>query len=465
MPYNGELASKVSHFDIVQNPDVSNYLKECDYLKEPSAKEAEEMCSKFIPYADVSNLELPQNIIAVDGSNHETSIQDHLPSTKLGYVKIGSMLVDLTKYADLRVEDGRFVDPFKVASLQNDNQPITFTLPSANVKWRGSRSVRESFRASLDDQLLKRGRFKEADHKTSLRSTLFLLASNRSGDMGTASSNSLKLARCPNPECKLENIELFDVLEQQVCKCGEKLYPSDCLRIWETISETQSNVEGLNRAMMAIEHMMPVHYIRQVFEKSPMSLANLAFFVDGPLAIFGNCAWLHACVMKYLYRVNEALVKRGQEEILMVGIQKTGQVVEHFSLLEKYVKNRSIMAVDDDYRYQYIFGNREPSKNGFGAETYYGQDFLLKTTSGRFFVFALPYPFLEKSSSDYFQHKKIEPDRYLNLKRAIRLIEHFESDLFQNAVVPVALAHRYTSISLAPGAQVLDLLTRRGLAG
>jgi hypothetical protein len=103
MPYNGELASKVSHFDIVQNPDVSNYLKECDYLKEPSAKEAEEMCSKFVSYDDVSALELPQNIIAVDGSNHETSIQDHLPSTKLGYIKIGSMLVDLTKYANLRV--------------------------------------------------------------------------------------------------------------------------------------------------------------------------------------------------------------------------------------------------------------------------------------------------------------------------------------------------------------------------
>lgn len=463
MPYNGELASKVSHFDIVQNPDVSNYLKECDYLKEPSAKEASVMCSKFTSYEDVSNITLPQNIIAVDGSNHETSIQDHLPSTKLGYIKIGSMLVDLTKYANLRVEDGRFVDPFKVASLQNDNQPITFTLPSANVKWKGSRSVRESFRASLDDQLLQRGRFKDSDHKTSLRSTLFMLASTRSGVMGTQSANSLKLARCPNPDCTEENIEVFDTLDEQYCKCKERLYPSDCLRIWETISETQSNVEGLNRAMMAIEHMMPVHYIRQVFEKSPLSLANLAFFIDGPLAVFGNCAWIHSCVMRYLNDINKILVEKGQNEILMVGLQKTGQVVEHFSLLNKYVANQSIMPIDDDFRYQYIFGKQEPSKNGFGAETYYGQDFLLKTSSGRCFVFALPYPFSEKSSQ--FQSKKVELSRYANLRRAIKLIEHFESDLYQNAVVPVALAHRYTSISLAPGSQVLDLLTRRGLAG
>lgn len=465
MPYHGELASKISHFDIVQNPDVSNYLKECDYLREPSLKEATEMCSKFTFYEDVSGVELPQNIIAIDGSNHETSIQDHLPSTRLGYIKIGSMLVDLTKYSNLRVEDGRFVDPFKVASLQNDNQPITFTLPSANVKWRGCRSVRDSFRASLDDQLLKRGRFKESDYKTSLRSTLFLLASNRSGKMGTKSSNSLKIARCPNPDCDQENIEVFDILDQQVCKCGENLYPSDCLRIWETISETQSNVEGLNRAMMAIEHMMPIHYIRQVFGKSPQSLANLAFFVDGPLAVFGNCAWIHSCVMRCLNEVNQSLLRKGQDEILLVGLQKTGQVVEHFSLLERYVENRKIMAVDDDFRYQYIFGNRETSKNGFGAETYYGQDFLLKTASGRHFVFALPFPFSEKSSTSDFQSSKVEMSRYSNLRKAIKLIEHFESDLYQNAVVPVALAHRYTSISLAPGSQVLDLLTRRGLAG
>jgi hypothetical protein len=54
-------------------------------------------------------------------------------------------------------------------------------------------------------------------------------------------------------------------------------------------------------------------------------------------------------------------------------------------------------------------------------------------------------------------------DRYENLAKAINLINHFESDLYRNAVVPIALAHRYTAISLKPGGQVLDLLTRRNL--
>ena len=45
------------------------------------------------------------------------------------------------------------------------------------------------------------------------------------------------------------------------------------------------------------------------------------------------------------------------------------------------------------------------------------------------------------------------------------MIKHFESDLYRNAVVPVALAHRYTAISLEPGGRVLDLLTKQALEG
>jgi hypothetical protein len=36
-------------------------------------------------------------------------------------------------------------------------------------------------------------------------------------------------------------------------------------------------------------------------------------------------------------------------------------------------------------------------------------------------------------------------------------------DLYDNALVPVALAHRHASISLVPGGKVLDLLVRSGL--
>jgi hypothetical protein len=95
-------------------------------------------------------------------------------------------------------------------------------------------------------------------------------------------------------------------------------------------------------------------------------------------------------------------------------------------------------------------------------ETYYSQDFIYRTPSGRTFVFAVPYPFASKEGPGFVQ-AKTEIGRYEELPRTLALIGHFESDLYQNAVVPIALAHRYTAISLVPGGRVLDILTREAL--
>lgn len=45
----------------------------------------------------------------------------------------------------------------------------------------------------------------------------------------------------------------------------------------------------------------------------------------------------------------------------------------------------------------------------------------------------------------------------------LKLINEFECDLYEGAVVPVALARKHTVISLKPGSQVLDLLTKSKL--
>ena len=48
--------------------------------------------------------------------------------------------------------------------------------------------------------------------------------------------------------------------------------------------------------------------------------------------------------------------------------------------------------------------------------------------------------------------------------RACDFIRHFELDLYESAIVPVALAHRHASISIVPGGKVLDIITKAGLS-
>ena len=462
MPYQGELASKTSHSDIVRNPDVARFLESCEYLTLPSDDEAKVMAARFQVPPGIDDSGLPSSVIAFDGSYYESSINDKLPSTKIGYVKVGSILIDTTQFKSLRV--GRFVDPFRVAAINENNSPLTFTLPSANIRWSGRASVRESFRYAIDSHLCGSAtRFNADDPQTSLRSTLFHLASIRTGNLGTGSTNRLKIHRCP--ACGEGPVEVEDVPDQQYCGfCGAEVYPSDCLRIWEEVTDFQSNVQALSRFMLAVEHLLPIHYIRFLADNSLDSLGSTAFFIDGPLAVFGNPAWLHASIMKFIARVNARLDRVGQPKLLMIGLQKSGQIVDHVSFIDRFLPANRIYSIADDYRYQYILSGRDPAGNGFGYETYYGQDFIYKTPSSRIFVFAVPYPFESKDNSRIdFMREKTELGRYQDLARALALIREFESDLYQNAVIPIALAHRYTAISLVPGGRVLDLLTRRSL--
>jgi hypothetical protein len=465
MPYENEKASKAAHFDIVKNPEVASFLTGCEYLRPPSDDEAKALAAKFsVPPAFDPSL-LPERVIAVDGSYHESSIDEKLPSTKVGYIKIGAVLIDLGQYGNLRVNGGRFVDPFRVAEIENNNSPLTFAVPSANIRTKGKKSVRDSFREIMDNHLYSaKTRFVENDPDSSLRTTLFHLASDRPGDMGTGDPKKLRLHRCPNDDCEYGPIEIVDSDVQQFCpSCNGPVYAADCLRVWEEVSDFQSNVQAISRFMMQLEHLLPIHYTRFLFAKSPASLSSLVFFVDGPLAVFGNGAWLHSVIMKFLARLNGALVNSGHDPVLLIGLQKSGQVVDHVSMISKHLPENRLYAIDDEYRYKYILSGREPSGNGFGSETYYGQDFIYKTRTNRIFVFAIPFPSAKKQPAEEFLMNKTDLGKYTELPRALALINHFESDLYKNAVVPIALAHRYTAISFSPGGRVLDVLTKTAM--
>jgi len=464
VPYENELANKASHSDIVENPDVHAFLQESDYIREPSQEEIDKLEKIFEPVPDPDLSKQATHIFAIDGSSYESMIDGRMPSTKVSYIKVSTVHISMDEFGALRVEDGRFVDPFRVAKLKRNKDSLLFVLPGTNMKWKNHETVRDGFRARVDHELIKKEtRFDKNDHKTSLRSTLFLLASMRPDKMGTGDPNIIRLHKCPS--CSHPDIELTDIPDTQYCpSCSKEVYPSDVLRIWEEVNDFQSNVVAMTRFMLAVEHMLPAHYIRHLLDKDfPLEqLASIAFFVDGPLAVFGNCAWLSRPLMQYYAAVNQKLRESSCPDLTIIGLQKTGQLADYFGLISNYIPDNSVFPVDDEYRYQYIIASREPSKSGFGDETYYGQDFLYKTPSGRRFVVGLTYPFPSKGQTPEgkFHELKTDTGRYYCLPQALELIRNFETDLYANAVIPVALAHRYTAISAVPGGKVLDILSK-----
>jgi hypothetical protein len=465
MPYAGERANKASHQSIVDNPTVAAFLQQCNYLKEPSEREAAAMTSAFALPPETAAATVPDRVVAIDGSPHEGSVDEKLlPSTRIGYVQIGAVLIDLKRFSELWVRDGRFVDPFAVARLDEANDRLIFTVPSSNTTYRGNRSVRASFRAAVDEHFASEATWtRPGDPTSSLRTTLFMLAARRTGPLGTGDPSQLLLNRCPNGPCTAERVPVTTAPEAQCCPaCGGLIYATDCLRIWEDVTDFQANKEALGRLMNAVEQLLLVHYVRTLVEQEAFAtLAATAFFVDGQLAIHGNMAWLHGPILDYLLEVNGRLAALGHPELVILGLQKTGQIADYVRLVDHHIANNRLLVIDDEFRYRYIAPRPEASVT-FGLETHYGQDFIYKTPSGRCFVFALPYP-LRKDPRDQFADLKCELSLYRQLSRALRLLVHLESDLYENASIPIVLAHRYTAISLVPGGKVLDLLSRQAL--
>jgi hypothetical protein len=117
MPYVRETAGKGGHADFIRNPDVQGFLANCDYLREPSDGEAKELASRFMRAPMGEPPRLPRYVVASDASKSDAPINDKLPSTQVGFLKISHVLVDTLKYADLVDPVNRFVDPFKVAEM------------------------------------------------------------------------------------------------------------------------------------------------------------------------------------------------------------------------------------------------------------------------------------------------------------------------------------------------------------
>jgi hypothetical protein len=215
--------------------------------------------------------------------------------------------------------------------------------------------------------------------------------------------------------------------------------------------------------MNVAEHLMAASLVRMLADKVPEALSRMGIIMDGPLALFGRPAWIHKPLMALYFDIEEKLAQKGLPPPIIVGLQKDGQVMEHARVVERFLGPDTYRPVDDDYREKWITGSASDAAT-HGSETYYGQDFIFKTKHGGVFCVGLPYPMREKGNEKAFRIQKVEVTRYGGrLGRTFDIVRHFEFDLYENSVIPVALAHRHASISLVPGGKVLDLITRTSL--
>lgn len=452
MPYKNQQAGKGGHSDIVRNPDVAAFLQGCEYIREPSDEEGAGVAGTF-DKAPGGEYPLPIKIAASDASTYNEPVSGKFPSTQIGYVKVSVVLIDVKEFAQLSPPGSRYVDPFKVAAMHRNADGVSFTLPGSNIRYGGEKTVREGFRRAVFDQWSDPRTNFDPHGNYRVLDTLLMLSQHHPLRTCPVCAETFPVpvqfsVKSPNSYCPL---------------CGAALYASDVLHLHEEISDFGSNATVITRFMNVAEHLMIASLIRMLADKSPQTLSKMGFVIDGPLALFGRPAWVHKPLMALYYDIEHGLATKGLLPPVIMGLQKDGQVMEHARAVERFLAPDSFRCIDDDYREKWISGSTSAAVT-HGSETYYGQDFIFKTRNGGVFCVGLPYSTREKGNEAVFAVEKIKIAGYgSRLGRAFDVVREFEFDLYENSIIPVALAHRHASISLVPGGKVLDLVTRAGL--
>lgn len=460
MPFANEYASKTGHNDIQNNPDVIKFLEQCPDVEKP---EVSDLLDMLLPdsaenyFQQCMNAPLPKFVLSLDGSNYESIVDKRFPSRKIGYIKISTVLLEMEQYNELAsCETSRYVNPMAVAKLQEDTTSISLVVPGSYVQFPEDDSPFETMRRTLLKGFT-------SDHSrlndSTLLDTLFQLALRINKAMDK-DGRFFILEKCPNRGCSHRNMEIPFNPGMGICpSCQKKVFATDILRVHEAFSNTGDNTVVYSRVRNVIEHIALFHYIFYVWKNDIETLSNLGVIMDGPLAIFGEGADFHRALMLMYQEMREDCYRSGYRSPLVIGITKTGRVVEHFMSIKHLMPEKTIFPINDQYRYQFINEVDDASEKKFGIETYYGQDFLIKTAQNRQFIICVQYPFGRKIGS--FHEDKVKIENYPEFESIVKLVMTFETDMYENALTPVVLAHRHASISQKPGGKMLDILSRK----
>ena len=448
---------KTSFLDITKNPEVSEFLKACNFMHEPNGNEIEKIKSKFFHVEKQQDINYPKNIIAIASDYYEAKVRDDIPFTNVGYIKVVNFL--LKKNSFISLTNNKFLDPFEVAKIQKDKEAYTFVLPSSNILYKNEKSVMDSFRLKLFETFKE---YKSDKSRTStLLETLFYLNSFRKGE----NKDEIKLSKCPS--CGHENLVIIKTEVDQFCpNCHAQIYPTDVLRVWEEVKEDSvSNISPLTRLNNAIKHILLAHTLRMIKEINPNNyrslLSDIVFVIRGSLAVYGTPAWIHGSLQKIIYDFNKDLSENHFSKLMIVGMIENSSVLSYANFLNRHIGNSSILCVSDEFRNNYIDYNKTESSTTFGNETFYGQDFIYKNDKGRIKVFQIPYTFRDKSNLQAFKIEKSNLENYADLNKYIKFLDDFDCDMFTNSIIPSVLSKKYSMISMQPGSGMINLISKK----
>ncbi|MBE0702125.1 MAG: DNA double-strand break repair nuclease NurA [Afipia sp.] len=429
-----EAASKASHHHLINDPVVKQALETLWVPPPMQDVSLAERCIAFTPTADSP----VSDVVAVDGGYAEALVRAGFPSAALHFFQFGALRFareDLQK-----LDRSHFIAPEDIARLKNIER-LKFALPTKGVRSKSCKSLLETVRVAIFDFLSN----EKLGEDKSLLDTLkwFIFARYKSASERTNEDRVWVLSSNP-----LNNGESVDLAEKDMSTAGTfqcpstggLLYLTDIFRFHEVIDEEVGAAGICGYLAGVIEHLITIHIIRHLSSSHPDLLGKVLFIMDRPTGFFGQTARLH--------KPMRALVQwlQAKQSLLLVGLEKSGAFVDHAREIQPLMDPGTILILGGQYIYRYISPGVEDPSKPYASTSYYGHKVIFKTPGGQMHVVSIPVP---------TQRKEPSASDIPNLQLLLTHVAELRCDMYDSALIPVALVNKLVSLSAHPSSQIL----------
>jgi hypothetical protein len=424
-----EYASKSSHTQVINDIAVQEFLQHGNVPKKAEAIHLPvENLLKFEP-TDENPI---THIVAIDGGFEEIPVQSEFPSSTICFFQFGALIFSISDLE--KISNQAFIEPEDMAKLKQI-QRLKLTLPVKNFTYKDEPTLTHSVRRSVYDFFNQK-----IDDEEKLIDTLkwFIF---QEYNKPVAIWNLANCPHCAVPNIPLGRNSMSPDYIFNCNHCGKEIFLTDVFRLHEAVDDQIGASGILGYVTTTFEQMLLLHVIRLMLKLKPTLMKSVLFIKDGPLAFFGQTANMHKPMrnlIKYLFE---------QHNLYLAGLEKSGPFVEHANQIAEKLEPSTVLILNNDYIYKYIIPGKADPSNPYGRTTYYSNKLIFKS---RFYgIHVVSLPTAEVLSSP-------KPQDFHNMQVVLSNVEKLKCDMYDNALMPVALANKLVSLAQFPSSKILQ---------
>lgn len=430
-----ERASKASHSEIIKNPAVQDFLQSCEPPAPPATPSIK---NRLLPVPESTGR--LSAVIAVDGGMTETFVRDEFPSASIVFMTFGPLLIKLQDLSD--VDTLRFIGPDDMAKLKQLRRYVA-VIPSRLIPVKGASSFSMGVRLTVHRVL------EQLDGELQKALAWLLFREWKP----SSQREQWTIPRCPN-DCGATAIPFQSggPTVQPCPSCNAPVYLSDALRLYERIDDALGAGGIMSYLLTTLEHLAIVHLVRSIWDMKPALLREVLFIKDGPLAFFGTTAPLRKPMLELTQFLGG---QSGGPSINLVGIEKSGEFVEHAAQIEQAFEPYQVLVLSNEYIRHYIVPGDPETQQPYGENMYFGGKVIFKGVEADMYVATVPMTgfSVDPKLADFF-----------NVGDVLRTIARLRCSMYDNALVPIALVNRLVSLSDVPTSDILAKFAKDRLA-